>query len=251
MSMGSLEEQLRPQLLSGLAYERLLEEIVSGRLPRGHRLRLDLLAHSWAVSRTPVREALQRLADMRFVHVSPNAGTRVAEWSAVDMIERARIVGRLLAGESSCLSAAADPQQTIVTRAPECELRGYLDLASHLIESEFSRLGPRIVREYVEPLRLFVNPDTAAAHGIELDRGRDRRRELLSAARAALHRDDPAAARDALAALSAQVISALESSAPAPERSGAPQSPRKKTHDSVHKSALGATHRELMRKATP
>ena len=103
MPTGSLEEQLRPQLLSGLAYERLLAEIVSGRLPPGQRLRLDLLAHAWAVSRTPVREALQRLVDMRFVQVSPSAGTRVAEWSSVDMVERAHVVGRLIVEKLSLI----------------------------------------------------------------------------------------------------------------------------------------------------
>lgn len=215
MPMGSLEEQLRPQLLSGLAYERLLAEIVSGRLPPGQRLRLDLLAHSWAVSRTPVREALQRLADMRFVHVSPNAGTRVAAWSISDMIERARVIGALLDSESR----AALPVQGLAggsrPAVAGCELVGYLELAEHLIAHEFGRLGAHIVRDHIEPLRLFVEPETARRHGVDFESGRALRRELLATAHAAVVRQNPTAVRDALRSLSSSVIDALASASAA------------------------------------
>lgn len=218
MPMGSLEEQLRPQLLSGLAYERLLEEIISGRLPPGHRLRLDLLAHSWSVSRTPVREALQRLADLRLVHVSPNAGTRVAEWTIHDMIERAEIIGRLLAigtldtvTRRSADAAAAPAIPLTLPSMSGCELTDYLDVAGFLIEREFGRLGERVVRDYAEPLRLFLAAETMHRHGVDLEPGRERRRALLGTALGSIRRDDPAAAHRALAALSAAVVEALES----------------------------------------
>lgn len=210
MSMGSLEEQLRPQLLSGLAYERLLAEIISGRLPPGQRLRLDLLAHSWAVSRTPVREALQRLADMRFVHVSPNAGTRVAAWSVSDMIERCRIIGRLLAVEPLDSRSAQTADEASLPPASDCELIGYLDVAEHVITRDFGRLGAHIVRDHVEPLRLFVEPQTARHHDVDLDTGRERRRALLRTARAAIERQDASAAHRALRALSVSLVEALE-----------------------------------------
>lgn len=211
MPTGSLEEQLRPQLLSGLAYERLLEEIVSGRIPPGQRLRLDLLAHAWAVSRTPVREALQRLVDMRFVQVSPSAGTRVAEWSRIDMIERAHVVGRLIV-EKTC----AGPPVRAHSSAPRiaegaCELRGYLELSEQLISRELGRLGGRIVRDHIDPLRLFVDPRTALHHGVDFDADRDSRRDLLTQAIDAIERQDPGAARVALDAFSTSFISALGS----------------------------------------
>lgn len=229
--MGSLEEQLRPQLLSGLAYERLLAEIVRGRLAPGQRLRLDLLAHSWSVSRTPVREALQRLADMRLVHVSPNAGTRVAAWSSADMIERARVIGALLAGESL---ATASERQVEVPRLPDsgCELIAYLDLAEQLIEREFGRLGAHIVSDHIDPLRLFVDRETARRHGVDLEPDRDRRRELLAAAFAAIAAQDATGTREALGALSACLVTALASAsastAAAPSR--APLNPPENAH---------------------
>ncbi|MEV7610665.1 GntR family transcriptional regulator [Microbacterium sp. NPDC089320] len=248
MPMGPLGEQLRPQLLSGLAYERLLEEIISGRLPAGHRLRLDLLARSWSVSRTPVREALQRLADMRLVSVSPNAGTRVAHWSAGDMAERARIIGRLASSESLTSPASPTPPASPTSPAPlaspasltspsspdaterstgtanerppqsgsRCEITDYLDLAAQLIDHEFCRLGARIVHDHVQPLRLFVVPETAHRHGVNLAPGRARRRALLDQSLEALRRGDARAACDALAALSADLVLALGSSAATP-----------------------------------
>ncbi|MDN3444213.1 GntR family transcriptional regulator [Microbacterium sp. APC 3901] len=211
MPTGSLEEQLRPQLLSGLAFERLLEEIVSGRLPPGQRLRLDLLAHAWSVSRTPVREALQRLVDMRFVEVSPNAGTRVAEWSTVDMIERAHVIGRLIV-EKTCSgpSPRAHLQDPLVAE-DACELLSYLELSEQLISRELGRLGTRIVHDHIDPLRLFVDPQTAIRHGVDFAADRASRRNLLSAAFDAIERQDPLAAREALDAFSASFIDALGS----------------------------------------
>lgn len=211
MPTGSLEEQLRPQLLSGLAYERLLAEIVSGRLPPGQRLRLDLLAHAWSVSRTPVREALQRLVDMRFVQVSPSAGTRVAAWSAADMIERAHVVGRLIV-ETTC----AGPSLPMGLQDPlladgACELLGYLELSEHLISRELGRLGTRIVRDHIDPLRLFVEPQTALRHGVDFAADRTSRRALLSAALVAIERQEPVAARESLDAFSASFIDGLGS----------------------------------------
>ena len=52
----------RPNLVREAAYERLKELIVGGRLQPGERLSEPALAGSLGVSRTPVREALQRLA---------------------------------------------------------------------------------------------------------------------------------------------------------------------------------------------
>ncbi len=225
MPTGSLEEQLRPQLLSGLAYERLLAEIVSGRLPPGQRLRLDLLAHAWAVSRTPVREALQRLVDMRFVQVSPSAGTRVAEWSSVDMVERAHVVGRLIV-EKTC-SGPPVPMRAQAPRFAEgaCELLGYLELAEHLISRELGRLGTRIVRDHIDPLRLFVDSQTASRHGVDLDADRTSRRDLLSGALDAIERQDPVAALEALDAFSASFIDALGSGTARTAAQPQPQTP--------------------------
>lgn len=59
-------------------YARLGEAILDGRLAPGQQLRDQELAEWLGVSRTPVREALQRLARTGLVEVAPNRYTRVS-----------------------------------------------------------------------------------------------------------------------------------------------------------------------------
>jgi DNA-binding GntR family transcriptional regulator len=67
-------------------YEELRERIASGALPRGARLRQEALAADLGVSRTPLREALRRLASEGVVVLEPNRGARVADVSLDDMM---------------------------------------------------------------------------------------------------------------------------------------------------------------------
>lgn len=64
--------------LSDDAYAALLDAVVTGELAPGERLRDQELAERLGISRTPVREALRRLADDGLVEVAPQSATRVA-----------------------------------------------------------------------------------------------------------------------------------------------------------------------------
>ncbi|MGH3133584.1 MAG: GntR family transcriptional regulator, partial [Gaiellaceae bacterium] len=55
----------------------LEEAIVSGEIPPGSVLRQEHLSEQFQVSRTPVREALRRLAALGLVTFEPNRGVRV------------------------------------------------------------------------------------------------------------------------------------------------------------------------------
>ncbi|MCC4247974.1 MULTISPECIES: GntR family transcriptional regulator [Microbacterium] len=68
-----MDERRRPSALVEEAYAALGEAIVDGRLRPGDRLRDVELAAHMGISRTPVREALQRLAAIRLVEISPTA----------------------------------------------------------------------------------------------------------------------------------------------------------------------------------
>jgi DNA-binding GntR family transcriptional regulator len=67
----------RGTVLGDEVYTRLGEAILDGQLAPGERLRDHELAERLGVSRTPVREALQRLERTGLVEVAPNRYTRV------------------------------------------------------------------------------------------------------------------------------------------------------------------------------
>lgn len=69
---------VRRVLLRDSAYEQLEAAIIDGTLRPGERLRDDELGRRLGVSRTPVREALARLADAGLVETAANRYTRVA-----------------------------------------------------------------------------------------------------------------------------------------------------------------------------
>ena len=66
---------------------RLRAAILSGELPAGQKLVAGPLAQRFAVSATPLREAIQRLAASGLVEIEPQRGARVAAASARDAEE--------------------------------------------------------------------------------------------------------------------------------------------------------------------
>ena len=65
----------------------LEESIVSGEIPPGSVLRQEHLSEQFQVSRTPVREALRRLAALGLVSFVPNRGVRVRTLSREELHE--------------------------------------------------------------------------------------------------------------------------------------------------------------------
>jgi DNA-binding GntR family transcriptional regulator len=65
----------------------LEDEIVGGAIPPGTVLRQETLSERFDVSRTPVREALRRLAALGLVSFEPNRGVRVRSISADELHE--------------------------------------------------------------------------------------------------------------------------------------------------------------------
>jgi DNA-binding GntR family transcriptional regulator len=60
-------------------YDSLLESITDGRIPNGERLREEEIAAALGVSRTPVREALQRLHSRGILSFGSGRGLVIAE----------------------------------------------------------------------------------------------------------------------------------------------------------------------------
>ena len=83
----------------------LEEAIVSGELAPGSVLRQEQVSAQYAVSRTPVREALRRLAALGLVSFEPNRGFRVRTLSRHEMWEAFLLRAEL---ESLCTGVAAE-----------------------------------------------------------------------------------------------------------------------------------------------
>jgi DNA-binding GntR family transcriptional regulator len=83
---------------------RLAEDIVLGQFAPGARLDEVMLAERYAVSRTPVREALKQLAIVGLVSVRPNKGSVVASLDTEQLDRMFEAIGEL---EAACARHAA------------------------------------------------------------------------------------------------------------------------------------------------
>lgn len=99
-SIGSVVAPDRTDAL----YRQIHAAIVGHRLPPGTRLPEEQLADVFGVSRTLVRQALQRLAHQHLVVQEPNRGVRIAE-PTIDEVRHLYEVRRLI--ECALLTKAA------------------------------------------------------------------------------------------------------------------------------------------------
>ena len=73
--------------LSDLAYKHISGELLNGQLTPGQKISEPVLAKELGISRTPVREAIQRLQNEGLLQQVPSSGTYVAQTSRVPLIE--------------------------------------------------------------------------------------------------------------------------------------------------------------------
>jgi DNA-binding GntR family transcriptional regulator len=93
------------QSVADQVYAVLRERIAKGQIERGSRLHQEDLAKEFGVSRTPVREALRRLAAEGLVDLFANRGARVA--TATDAQLRSSYETRLVVEPGAARVAAA------------------------------------------------------------------------------------------------------------------------------------------------
>lgn len=98
-------------MLGDEVYARLGEAIVDGTLAPGERLRDHDLAEWLGVSRTPVREALQRLERVGLVEVSPHRYTRVSVPNDKAQADTLDFVGYLMGNAARMAASAATDEQ--------------------------------------------------------------------------------------------------------------------------------------------
>lgn len=69
------------------AYTQIRSMLIAGEIGPGDKLLEEDLAERTGVSRTPVREALRRLASEGFVEFQPRRGVRAVSWTSRDLDE--------------------------------------------------------------------------------------------------------------------------------------------------------------------
>jgi DNA-binding GntR family transcriptional regulator len=107
----------------------LEDEIVSGAIAAGSVLRQELLSERFDVSRTPIREALRRLAALGLVSFEPNKGVRVRTLSRAELREAFLVRAEL----EGLATERAAPRMTP-------ELLAALDTAEHRFAELTARL---------------------------------------------------------------------------------------------------------------
>lgn len=149
---------------SDRAYEVLAEAIRDLRLPPGTALSETDLAARLGVSRTPVREAISRLATERLVHVIAQVGTSVAQIDLAEVDDacfiRAALEGAAFA--AACESGAAvDRLRAILARQAGAlangDADGFFDSDEELHREVFRLAGRESAWDVVRGTKLQLD----------------------------------------------------------------------------------------------
>ena len=117
----------------GWVYERLRDEITSGRIAPNERLKVAELAARYGTSTNPIREALQLLRGEGFVTIEPNRGARVRpidENFVRDIIEIEVLIEPALTRWFVSIVDDADIERLEAVQA-EIEALDFADLTRH------------------------------------------------------------------------------------------------------------------------
>ena len=116
---------------SDRAYEAIKAGIIDGSYVPGEHLGEELLVQDCSVSRTPIREALRRLAFEGYVVSRKNSGASVALWKAED-VEEVFHARALLEGYLAALAARKISEKDIAKLENLVEsLESYLESGEH------------------------------------------------------------------------------------------------------------------------
>ena len=149
--------------LSHLVYEHLLPLILTGELAAGSSLREGKLAAELGVSRTPIREALHRLAEYGVVEIRANYGAVVRRLGVQELVDFHQI-----------REALEEPVGNIVAAVKETLDRTPPELAGDIMDRGITLAGggallqgleQRLRDECQMPCQLAESPLTCVAVG--------------------------------------------------------------------------------------
>lgn len=179
------------------AYGTLRDQIFRGDLPIGQRLREEELARALEVSRSPVRDALRRLAAEGLVELVHNRGATVSRWDEGELHAildiRAMLEGYGIRRATPRMSdVAIDALEQLCDRAEETlreagadAMRNIADINQQFHMSILSAAGSARLANTLSglsrvPLLFGVHPD---AYGAAMTRALAHHREIIDALR--------------------------------------------------------------------
>ena len=140
----------------------LRRRIIANELSFGAKLTEDSLAKELGTSRTPIREAFNRLAQEGFVTVSPGRGAFVASFSVDDMVQLLEI-REALEGMAARLATSRITKASLeklqrrmkfeVCKRVDDEYTGYLDVDREFHESVIAACGNQHLCQLMKSLR--------------------------------------------------------------------------------------------------
>jgi len=103
--------------------ETLEEDIINGAFYPGEKLDLEELSSRFGCSRTPVRDALQRLEQSGLVEIRPKRGTYVSTLSITDLVQRFEVMAELegMSVRLATKSVTAEDLNTLDQALQDCE----------------------------------------------------------------------------------------------------------------------------------
>ncbi len=121
--------------LQNVAYDRIREMIYSRELEFGMIYSETRLSQELSVSRTPIRDALNRLSRERYIDILPNKGFQLHKPDENDLREayHVRMMIESYCGENLAKDSGSEAAQAAVARMQEC-----LDRQIALLDSESS-----------------------------------------------------------------------------------------------------------------
>jgi DNA-binding GntR family transcriptional regulator len=135
---------LAPETLTEQAYRLIEEQIVTLRLKPGDVISEQMLSANFKIGRTPIREALQRLAREGLITVLPRKGILVSDINPRNqllVLEVRREIERLLsrAGAERANQQQRD-QFTEIAQGMDCAAKRNDDIAFMRLDRELNRL---------------------------------------------------------------------------------------------------------------
>lgn len=154
----------RPRTVAEGVYDYLKEALFADRLGAGRWLREQEIAQSLQVSRTPVREAVRRLAQEGFLDLVPNRGAQVRSITLLEAVEVYEVRDRLEAMAAKLAAEKADASDRAVLREMLAEMHGLAEtdfVGQIRADNEFhlalaSLAGNSVLADLIERLQARV-----------------------------------------------------------------------------------------------